>query len=165
VRLPRLRPPCTSNIRHRVDRAVIPLGIAAVLVGLGSGYAMVEYPEGLNPAWPIWIALVVPVVFVLGGSLIIANALGYLRVSGIMVTVVALCLLAIVNWAAFFTSHIQCREAISFLGAAILERYPSEVECRDNLRIIVACLDTVVLIPLVTFIWRKLASVGGKPSQ
>ena len=61
-----------------------------------------------------------------------------------MLTVVALCLLAIVNWAAFFTGHIQCGEAISFLGAAILERYSSEVECRNNLRIVVACIDTAV---------------------
>jgi len=148
-----------------MDRAVIPLGIAAVLVGLGSGYAMVEYPEGLNPAWPIWIALVVPIVFILGGLLIIGNGLGYPKFSGIMLTIVALCLLATVNWAAFFTDHIQCREAISFLGTAILERYPSEVECRDNLRILVGSLDTLVLIPLLAFVWRKLASVSGKPSE
>ena len=148
-----------------MNRAAIPFGIVAVLVGLGSGYAMVEYPEGLNPAWPIWMASVVPIVFVSGGLLIIANGLGYPKFSGILVTVVALGLLAIVNWAAFFTSHIQCREAISFLGAAILERYPSEVECRDQLRIVVASLDTVVLIPLVVFGWRKLASVGGKATQ
>src|SRR5215468_7257053 len=99
-----------------MDRAVIPFGIVAVLIGLGSGYAMVEYPEGLNPAWPIWMALVVPLVFVVGGLLIIANGLGYPRFSGVMLTIVALGLLAIVNWAAFFTSHIQCRQAISFLG-------------------------------------------------
>ncbi|PWT86327.1 MAG: hypothetical protein C5B56_12640 [Proteobacteria bacterium] len=148
-----------------MDRAVIPLGIVAVLVGLGSGFAMVEYPAGLNPGWPIWIALIVPIVFVLGGLHIIANGLGYPKFSGAMLTVVALCLLAIVNWAAFFTNHIQCREAISFLGAAILERYPSEVECRDNLRIIMVCIDTVVLLPLLAFAWRKLASVGGKPSE
>ena len=148
-----------------MDRAVIPLGIVAVLVGLGSGYLMVEYPEGLNPAWPIWIALVVPIVFVLGGLLIIANGFGYSTFTGIMLAVVALCLVAIVNWAAFFTSHIQCRVAISFLGAAILERYPSEVECRDSLRILVACVDAVVLIPLVAFVWRRLASADGKPTD
>jgi hypothetical protein len=148
-----------------VNRAAIPFGIVAVLIGLGSGYAMVAYPEGLNPAWPIWMASVVPIVFVSGGLLIIANGLGYPRLSGILVTVVALGLLAIVNWAAFVTSHIQCREAISFLGAAILERYPSEVECRDQLRIVIASLDTVILIPLVVFVWRKLASVGGNPTK
>jgi|SRR5215472_6912896 len=148
-----------------MDRAVIPLGIVAVLIGLGSAFAMIEYPEGLNPTWPIWIALLAPIVFVLGGLHIIANGLGYPRFSGIMVTVVALCLLAIVNWAAFFTSHIHCREAISFFGAAILERYPSEDVCRDQLRIIVTCLDTVVLIPLIVFVWRKLASAGGKPTE
>ena len=148
-----------------MDRAVIPFGIVALLIGLGSGYLIVEYPEGLNPAWPIWIALVVPIVFVLGGVLIVANGLGYPKFSGIMVTIVVLCLLAIVNWAAFFTSHIQCRETISFLGVAILERYPSEDVCRDQLRIIVTCLDTVVLIPLIVFVWRKLASAGGKPTE
>jgi hypothetical protein len=148
-----------------MDRAVIPFGVVAVLVGLGSGFAMVEYPEGLNPEWPILIALVAPAVFVLGGLVMIGNGLGYPRFSGIMLTVVALCLLTIANWAAFFTSHIQCREAISFLGGAILERYPSEDECRDQLRIIVTCLDTVVLIPLVVFFWRKLARVGGTPPE
>jgi len=148
-----------------MDRATIPFGIVAVLVGLGSGCLMVGYPEGLNPAWPIWIALVVPIVFTLGGLLIIASGLGYPKLSGTMASVVALCLLVIVNWAAFFTNHIRCREAISFLGAAILERYPSEVECRDSLRIIVACVDTVVLIALVALAWRKLASPGGKPTD
>jgi hypothetical protein len=148
-----------------MDRAVIPFGIVAVLVGLGSGYLMVEYPEGLNPAWPIWIALVVPIAFVLGGLLIITNGLGYSTFSGIMLTIVVLCLLAIVNWAAFFTNHIQCREAISFLGAAVAERYPSELECRDSLRIVVACVDTAGLIALFAFVWRKFAGVGDKATE
>jgi len=148
-----------------MDRAIIPFGIVALLVGLGGGYLMLEYPEGLNPAWPIWIALVAPIAFALGGLLLIANGLGYPKFSGIMVTAVTLCLLAIVNWAAFFTSHIQCREAISFLGAAILERYPSEVECRDSLRIVVACVDTALLIPLVALVWHKLAGARGKATE
>jgi len=145
-------------------RAVVPLGIVAVLVGLGSGYLMVQYPEGLNPAWPLWMALVAPVVFVLGGLLIIANGFGHSRYSGIMVAGVVLCLLAIVNWAAFFTSHIQCRQAISFLGAALVERYPSEVECRNSLRTFVTFIDAVVLIPLAVFVGRKLARAGGEAS-
>jgi hypothetical protein len=148
-----------------MDRTVIPLGIVAVLIGLGSGYAMVAYPEGLNPAWPIWMALVVPAVFVLGGLHIIANGLGYPKFSGTLLKIIALCFLAIANWAAFFTSHIQCREAISFLGVAILERYPSEVECRDSLRIIMACVDAIVLVPLVTFAWRKFAGIRSGPRE
>src|SRR5262245_38772372 len=140
-----------------MNRAAIPFGIVAVLVGACTGYLMVEFPEGLNPAWPIGMALLVPAVFVLGGLLVIANGLGYPRSSGIMLTAVALCLLAIVNWAAFFTDHIQCRRAISFFGVTVLERYPSEAECRDSLRIVVACIDMAALILLGAFVRTKLA--------
>jgi hypothetical protein len=140
-----------------MDRTAIPLGIVAVLVGLGSGYAMVAYPEGLNPAWPIGVAMIVPVVFTLGGLHIIAGGLGYSRYSGILLAVVAVCLLVIVNWAAFFTSTIHCRQSLSFFGISILERYPSEADCSDSLRIIIGAIDAFVLILLAAFVWRRLA--------
>jgi hypothetical protein len=139
-----------------VDRATIPFGVVAVLVGLGSGFAMIAYPEGLNPAWPIGLALLAPVVFILGGLHIIASGLGYSRYSGILLALVALCLLAIVNWAAFFTETVQCRQSLSFLGVSILDRYPSEADCSDSLRIIIGSIDAFILIILAAFAWRRL---------
>jgi hypothetical protein len=124
---------------------------------------MFAFPEGISPTYPIWIALLAPLSFAFGGLLIIAHALGYSRFSALATKALALCLLVIVNWAAFFASHIRCREAISFLGVAILERYPSEAECRESLRLIMACMDSVVLVALLVFVWRRFASGHSDP--
>lgn len=151
--------------RHPMNRAGIPFGVFAILVGLGVGCLMVAFPEGVSPAYPIWIALLAPLAFVFGGLLILAQALDNPGFSALAVKALALCLLVIVNWAAFFAGHIQCRETLSFLGAAILERYPSEVECRESLRIVMACLDSVVLVALLAFVWRKWASGHSESTQ
>ena len=119
---------------------------------------MLAFPEGINPAYPVWIALLAPLAFVFGGMLVCAHALGRPAFVAVTFTALALCLLVIVNWGAFFSSHIQCRETLSFLGLAILERYPSEVECQTNLRIIMACLDAVVIVLLAVVVWRRVAN-------
>ena len=46
-----------------MDRAGIPFGILTILVGLGIGYLMLAFPEGLSSDYPIWIALLAPLVF------------------------------------------------------------------------------------------------------
>ena len=139
-----------------MDRAGIAIGIVAILVGLAIGSLMIASPQNINPAYPIWIAFLAPLACVFGGLLVCAHALGRPIFIPIMFIGLALCLLVVVNWAAFFTSHIQCRETLSFLGLAILERYPSEVECRASLRIVMACLDAAVLVPVAVLGWRKL---------
>ena len=80
------------TLRQRLDRAFVPFGIIAVLVSMGSGYLIVEHLEGLNADWPIWVASVVPIVFILGGLFVLANGLGYAKLSAIVLTVFALCL-------------------------------------------------------------------------
>ena len=40
-----------------MDRAGIPFGVFAVLVGVGLGYFMLAFPEGVGPKYPIWVAL------------------------------------------------------------------------------------------------------------
>ena len=128
-----------------------------MLIGVAIGYVMLAFPEGTNPEYPIGIALLAPLAFILGGVLVCAHALGRLSIVAIAFAALALCLLAVVNWAAFFTSHVQCRETLSFLGFAILERTPSALECGASLRVIMASLDAVVLIALAVYGWRRWA--------
>jgi len=141
-----------------VNRPGIAIGVVAVLVGLALGSLMLASPQGINPAYPIWIAMLAPLAFVCGGLLICAHALGQPVFVAITFRALAFCLLVIVNWGAFFSDHIHCREALSFLGVAILERYPSEVECQSSLRIIMGCLDAAVLVFLTVLVWGKVAS-------
>lgn len=143
-----------------MNRVGIAVGVVAILIGLAIGSLMLVSPEGINPAYPIGIALLAPLAFVLGGSVVCAHALDGTTFVATMFKALALCLLVLVNWAAFFTSHIQCRETVSFLGVALLERYPTEVECQTSLRIIMACVDAVVLVLLAAFIWHRVASRG-----
>jgi len=141
-----------------VNPAGIAVGVVAILIGLAFGSLMLASPEGLNPAYPIWIALLAPLAFVFGGMLVCAHASGRPGFVAITFSALAFCLLLIVNWGAFFSSHIQCRETLSFLGLPILEWYPSEVECRSSLRVIMACLDAVVLVLVAVLIWRRVAN-------
>ena len=121
-----------------MNRAGIAIGVVAVILGLAFGSLMIVSPEGINPAYPIWVALLAPLAFVFGGLLVCAHALGGPAFVAITFRGFALCLLVLVNWGALFSTHIQCREAVSFLGLPILERYPSELECRAGLRVIMA---------------------------
>ena len=80
-----------------MDRAGIPFGIVAILVGLGVGYLMLAFPEGVSSSYPIWIALLAPLAFVCGGLLMLARALGYPSLLAFAVKAFAVCLLLIVN--------------------------------------------------------------------
>lgn len=99
-----------------MERGLVHVGIVALIVGFGSGYLICAYPEGLNPAWPIWMAMLAPGAFIFGGMHMVAAGLGHPGVAPAAVRAVAVCLLAIANWAAFFSTHIQCMETVSFLG-------------------------------------------------
>lgn len=148
-----------------MERGLVLFGIVALIVGTGSGYLIYAHPEGLNPAWPIGLAMLVPVAFILSGMHMVAAGLGYPDVANVMLRAIAVCLLAIVNWAAFFTTHIQCSEMVSFLGVPILAWHPSEAECRAGLRIIISCIDTLILLPVIWFAWRKWQSRYVAPTK
>ena len=138
-----------------MERGLVFFGIVALIVGFGSGYLMYAYPQGLNPAWPIWMAMLAPAVFILGGIHMVAAGLGRPGVAQATVQAIVVCLLAIANWAAFFTTHIQCKETVSFLGVSILTRYPGEAECRLGLRVVVSCIDVLILLPVLWFAWSR----------
>jgi hypothetical protein len=146
-----------------MNRPLIPFGILFLVVGLGVGYLMYAHPEGLNPDWPLGMAMLVPAVFAAGGLHLTFRGLGYPRLSIAMLRVILLCLGAIVHWAAFFSSRVQCSETLSFLGTEVLSRYPSETECRNHLRVIIACLDALVLLTVCAFGWWKLQGSRSKP--
>ena len=143
------------EVRYFVNRALVAFGIVTLIVGVGIGYLMSTHPEGLNPAWPLWMALIAPAVFVFGGLHVIATGLGQPRLSSAMLGAIAFCLWAIVNWAAFFTPHIQCLATISFLGGKIFNWYPSEMECRISLRAIVIALDALVVAAAGVSAWHR----------
>jgi hypothetical protein len=148
-----------------MERSLVLFGIVAVIVGFEIGYLMYAHPEGLNPAWPLGLAMLAPAAFILSGMHMIAAGLGYPGVANMMLLAVAVCLVAIVNWAAFFTTRIQCSETVSFLGVPVLSRYPSEAECRVGLRIIISCMDALILLPLLWFAWRKWQSRSVAPTK
>lgn len=139
------------------DRALTAFGIIALIIGVGAGYLMYTQPEGLNPDWPMWMALLAPAVFALGGLHMIAVGLGQPRLSSAMFGALLVCLWAIVNWAAFFTTNVQCLATLSFLGLPIIEWQPGETECRNSLRAIVAALD-ILVVSAVVFVTRSRSS-------
>ena len=138
-----------------MNRALIAFGIFTLVVGVGIGYFMYTRPEGLNPEWPIWMALLVPAVFTLGGLHMIAAGLDQPRLSIAMLRGILFCFWAIVHWAAFFTTHIQCVATVSFLGAGIVQWHPSEMECRNSLRVLVAVLDVLVIVAVGAYTWHR----------
>jgi hypothetical protein len=148
-----------------MNRALVAFGLVAVIVGVGSGYLMYTHPEGLNPAWPIWMALLAPALFVLGGLHVIAAGLHQPRLSDLMLRAIVVCFWAILNWAAFFTTHIQCLVTVSFLGAAIVGWHPSEMECRNSLRILVAGIDALVVISVGVFAWHRYRTARKEPGR
>jgi hypothetical protein len=134
-----------------MNRPLIPFGVVCLLVGLGAGYLMVTHPEGLNLHWPLGMALLAPAVFVLGGLHLIAAGLDRPRLANAMIGAIAIALWVIVNWAAFFTRGFQCRATVSFLGAQLLEWYPSEADCRNSLRVLIGLLDALVVVTIGAF--------------
>ena len=138
-----------------MNRELVAFGIFTLVVGVGIGYFMYTRPEGLNPEWPIWMALLVPAVFTLGGLHMIAAGLDQPRLSIAMLRGILFCFWAIVHWAAFFTTHIQCVATVSFLGAGIVQWHPSEMECRNSLRVLVAVLDVLVIVAVGAYTWHR----------
>ena len=134
-----------------MNRPLIAFGVVSLLVGIGAGYLMVSHPEGLNLHWPLGMALLAPAVFALGGLHLIAAGLDRPRLASAMLGAIALCLWVIVNWAAFFTRGFQCRASVSFLGAELLEWFPSEADCRNSLRVLIGLLDALVFATLGAF--------------
>jgi len=100
-------------------------------------------------------ALLAPAVFLLGGLHMIAAGLGQPRLSNAMLRAIIFCFVAIIHWAAFFTTHIQCVATLSFLGSKIVEWFPSEMECRDSLRVIVGVVDALIVIAVGAFAWHR----------
>lgn len=141
--------------------ASIAFGIVALAVGLGTGYLILSYPKGLNPSWPLGMALLAPAAFTLGGLHLIAQGLGYSQFSAVALKAICVCFLCIANWAAFFTARVPCRQTVSFFGVPILARYPSEVECRTELRTIIASVDAAAAIVLIALAWRKVRNRPG----
>jgi len=133
----------------------IVLGTVFLVLGLGTGYLMVTHPQGLNPSWPLGMALLAPAAFTLGGLHLVAQGLGWSSFSAAMLKAIAVCFLAIANWAAFFTARVPCVQTASFFGVPILRRYPSEAECRGSFQAIVEILDAVVVLFFVALAWHQ----------
>lgn len=145
--------------------AEFAFGLFTLIVGVGIGYLMYTTPEGLNPEWPIEMAFLVPALFVLGGFLIIAEALHQTRLSIAMVRAMLFCFWAVIHWAAFFTTHIQCRVTVSFLGATIIGWHPSEMECRNSLRVLVGGIDALIVMAVGVFVWQRYHARRKEPGR
>lgn len=145
--------------------AQVTFGLFTLIVGVGIGYLIYTHPEGLNPEWPIGMALLAAALFVLGGVLIIAETLGQTRLSIAMLRAILFGLWAVIHWAAFFTTHIQCRVTVSFLGLAIVGWNPSEMECRNSLRAIVGGIDALVVIVVGVFAWQRHQARRKEPGR
>lgn len=135
--------------------APIVFGGVAFAVGLGTGWLILTHPEGLDPSWPLGVALLAPAAFALGGLLLLGRGLGYPRFSAAASGAIVVCFLAIANWAAFFTARVPCRETVSLFGVPLLARYPSDIECRTRFRTIMGSVDAAVVLFFLAFArWR-----------
>ena len=143
----------------------IVLGIVALAVGLGTGYLIVAHPGGLNPSWPIGMALLAPAAFTLGGVFLLSQGLGYPKPGAAAMTGIAVCLLAIAHWAAFFTARVPCRESLSLFGVPLLERYPSDAACRSQLQGILVFVDGVVGLFVAAFAVHRMRRRAGRPAD
>ncbi len=141
-------------------RAALLLGVVFLILGLGTGWLMISHPQGLNPSWPLGMALFALAAFTLCGLHLVAQGLGWSRLSGAMLKAIMICFLAIANWVAFFLARVPCVQTASLFGVPILRRYPSEAECRGSLREIVACVDAAVVLFFVALAWHRRRSRG-----
>jgi hypothetical protein len=148
-----------------MNRAPILFGIFTLFVGLGTGFLIYAFPEGLNPEWPLWMAMLVPGLIMLGGVHMIVAGLDCPRFSIVILRVLPVCFLAIANWTAFFTTHFHCVETISFLGFAIFSWHPNEMECRNSLRVLMACVDATVVFLYIASSWHKWQNIRNKPTK
>jgi hypothetical protein len=140
----------------------IVFGSVFVLVGIGIGYLFYAYPGGFAEGWSVWAGSFVPLGFIAAGVLVIANALGSMRGVRIAVVVLVACLVAVINWATFFTPHVECVETISAFGIAVFSRRPSLEECKFGLYVLVGTLDAVMVLSVLLFALRRR---GQSPSS
>ena len=138
-----------------VNRPQILFGAVSAIVGVSVGYLMVAHPEGLNPSWPLGMALLAPVLFLLAGVFLLSSGLGFPRVAVVAIRAILLGFLAVGNWAAFFTAHVPCRNSVSFFGVPLLSRFPTDEACRSQLRGFIAGLDGIIILFAVTIAWQK----------
>lgn len=146
-----------------MERSQIAFGIFTLIVGVVISYFMYTYPENLDPDWPLWMALVVPALFILGGLHIVADGMQRTHFSHMMIRAMLLCFGAIGNWAAFFTTSVECMATASFLGIPVLSWEPSEVECRNSLRALVAGIDLVVIAVIGLYYWNRYRASRKEP--
>jgi hypothetical protein len=141
--------------------AQVAFGIFTLAFGVGMGYLIYTNPEGLNPAWPMGMAMLAPALFVFGGLHVIAAGLDQPRLSIAALRAILFCFWAILNWAAFFSTHIQCLATVSFLGVAVFGWEPSETECLYSLRAIVSGIDMLIIVGIVAFAWHRYRTERG----
>lgn len=149
------------NCRSRftfVNRTQILFGAVAAAVGVSIGYLMIARPEGLNPSWPVGVALLAPALFLLAGVHLLSAGLGFPRVSVVAIRAVLVAFLAIGNWAAFFTAHVPCRNTVSFFGVPLVSRAPTDAACRSQLRGIMIAVDAIALAIAGIAAWQKSRS-------
>jgi hypothetical protein len=142
---------------------LVVFGLISLVVGLASGCLIYTHPEGLNPEWPMGMALLAVSVFAFAGLHMIAVGLGYPRVSGIIVQVLLVAFFGVFNWAAFFTTHIQCIDSLSFLGIELLRHIPSEESCSNGLKVIVGTIDLLIFLGFVVYAkqrWQRSRSAS-----
>jgi len=136
-------------------------GFLFLIVGLGAGDMLYTHPEGLNPEWPMGMALLAVSVFAFAGMHMIAVGLGYPRASVIMIQTILVAFFGVFNWAAFFTTHYQCAETGSFLGIQLVKHMPSEESCRNGTKVIVGTIDLIIGLGLVAYAkqrWQRSRS-------
>ena len=138
-----------------MDRPLIGFGVLLLLLAIGVACLIVAHPEGLNPAYPLAVALLVPLAFALGGLHMVGAGAGRPAIARYTILAVALCLLAVVNWAAFFTPHVNCSLSLSFLGLKLLTRTPDDAACLGSLRAIMAGIDALILVPAAIWAWQR----------
>src|SRR5262245_24346574 len=141
-----------------MNRPLFLFGAATLAVGLGIGYLMLAHPEGLNPSWPLGMALLAPAAFILAGVHLVSTGLGFSRLALAAIRGVIVCLVAVANWAAWFSARIHCLETISLFGVALLRRQPSEDECRAQLRLLIGGLDALILLVVAFSVWNSRQS-------
>lgn len=131
------------------------MGFGFLLAGLGVGVMMYLQPEGLNPAWPLWAAELVPVMFAIGGVYMICDALGYLGVAARLLQALLVCMLVVLHWIAFFVSDGQCSASLGFLGISLTGWQLDAQVCRFVLLLFVGTIDAAIIIPAGIQAWRR----------
>ena len=101
--------------------------------------------------------------FAFGGAHLIAVGLGCARVSGMMLRAILVVFLVIFNWAAFFTTHYECTQSVSFLGVELVQRIPSEESCRNGMKVIIGTIDLVIVLGLIALAKQRWQRARDEP--